>query len=280
MASGEDIRVLDGGKQNSGMNDVDYLVFSVKDYTLALPYFDIIEIVDSPASTFVPNMPRYLRGVINLMGEALPLIDTRIKLSVQSRQEEVTEFVNTFMMRKQDHLNWIVRLKNAVNNDEEILVEKNPHNCTFGRWYETYKPNTLALATYMSQFDLPHKAIHKLAVQAEALVKAGQKEEAKSLIHNAENNELIRLIKLFDGFEEQMRQSYQEYAVVVVHNGQKYSLSADSIKYFEKMDEIVNNVSLAGINEKMIQGIGRKKIGDMTEEIMILDLPHFLDLEV
>ncbi len=265
---------------NSCAQDIDYLVFSVKDYILALPYFDIIQIVDSPACTSVPNMPKYLRGVIDLMGEAVPLIDTRIKLSIQSRQEDVTEFVKTFMMRKQDHLNWIDKLKSAVDNDKEILVEKNPHKCAFGKWYDTYKPNTLALASYMTLFDAPHKAIHNLAVQAEELVQSGQKEQAKLLIHTAEKKELINLIKLFDGFEEQMRQSYLEYAIVVVHNGLKYALSADSLKYFEKMDEIVNNVpSLLNIDGKMIHGIGRKKNGDLTEDIMILNLSYFLDLE-
>ena len=260
--------------------DVDHLVFSAKDYILALPYFDIIQIVDSPDCTALPNMPQYVRGVIDLMGEAVPLIDTRIKLSIQSRQEEVTEFVKTFMMRKQDHLNWIDKLKKAVDNDDEILVEKDPHRCAFGKWFDTYQPNTLALAQYMSLFDTPHKTIHKLAVHAEEMVQAGQKEQAKVLIHAAENNELINLIRLFDGFEDKMRQSYQEYAIVVMHNGQKYALSADSIKYFEKMDEIVNNVPLlVNIDEKMIHGIGRKKMRDITEDIIVLNLACFLDFE-
>ncbi len=264
--------------RNVCTEDIDYFVFSARDYLLALPFYDIIQIVDSPICTSVPNMPRYIRGVIDIMGEALPLIDTRIKLSVPSRQDEVNEFVNLFMTRKQDHLNWIDTLKKAVNDDEEITVEKNPHKCAFGKWYDTYRPNTLALTSYMARFDKPHKAIHNLAVQVEELVQAGQKEQAKLLIQAAENNELINLITLFDGFEEQMRQSYQEYAVIVVHDGQKYSLSVDSIKYFEKMDEIVSEAPLfTNIDEKVIRGIGRKKIGDSTEDIIILDLEGFLN---
>ena len=267
------------GQGNLFSPDTDYLVFSVKDSLLALPYFDIIQIVDSPTCTSVPNMPKYLRGVIDLMDEALPLFDTRIRLSIQSRQEEVADFVDSFMMRKQDHLNWIKRLKNQVENGEEISVEKNPQNCTFGRWYASYKPNTLALATYMTRFIAPHKAIHKLAVQADELIQEGRKEAARLLIHAAENKELIELLKLFDGFEEQMRQSYQEYAVVVVCNRQKYSLTVDSIKYFEKLDEITKLPSSVNIDERMISGIGRKKMGDTIEDIIILNLPRFLDLE-
>jgi purine-binding chemotaxis protein CheW len=183
------------------------------------------------------------------------------------------------MTRKHDHLNWIEKLKKAVDNDEEITVETNPHECAFGKWYDTYKANTLALASYMNRFDRPHKAIHNLAVEAEELVRAGQKEQAKSLIHSAEKTELANLVRLFDGFEEQMRQSYQEYAVIVIHNGRKYCLSVDSIKYFEKMDEIVHDAHLfTSIDDKMIHGIGRKKVGDITEDIIILNLAGFLDL--
>lgn len=253
--------------------DVDYFVFSAGEYLLALPYSDIIQIVDSPTCNAVPQMPPYVRGVIEFMGGPIPLIDTRVRLAQKSRQEDVTALVNTFLQRKQEHLNWIEKLKDAVEHDKEITVEKNPHVCAFGKWYDTYKANTLALASYMSRFDRPHKAIHNLAVQSEQLIRAGQKQQAKALIHAAEQNELKTLVALFDGFEEQMRQSYQEYAVVVNHKGQKYSLAIDTVKYFEKLDDIVYDVPLTGdINNKVILGIGRKKVGATTDEVMLLNL--------
>lgn len=260
--------------------NIDYLVFTAKDHTLGLPYFDVIQIVDSPVCTSLPNMPAYFRGAIDLMGEALPLIDVRIKLSIQSRQEEVAEIVNTFVMRKQDHLSWIDNLKRAVELGEQISVERDPHKCAFGKWYDTYNANSLTISQYMAQFDMPHKGLHRLADQAEELIEKGQKEQAKLLIHAAENKELIKLIQLFDGFEEKMRESYHEYAIVVSYNDQKYAIAADSIKYFEKMDEIVHNVPLLGtMDRKMIRGIGRKKIGDVVEDVIILNLAGFLDLE-
>lgn len=261
--------------------DADYFVFSVKDYLLALPFFNIIQIVDSPICTAVPNMPPYVRGVIDFMGAPIPMIDTRVRLSVKSRQEEVADMVNTFLQRKQEHLNWISNLKDAVEHDKEISVEKNPHVCAFGKWYDTYKANTLALSSYMYRFDRPHKAIHNLAVQSENLILAGQKQQAHLLISAAEQNELKTLVALFDGFEEQMRQSYQEYAVVVTHKGQKMSLAIDTVKYFEKLDEIVYDVPFTGnINDKVILGVGRKKIGDVTDEVMLLNLDALLDSDI
>jgi purine-binding chemotaxis protein CheW len=258
-------------------NDIDYFVFLAKDYTLALPYFNIIQIVDSPNCTTMPNMPHYVRGVIDFMGAPIPLIDTRIRLSIKSRQEEVSELVGIFLQRKQDHLNWISTLKDAVEHDKEITVEKNPHNCAFGKWYDTHKANTLALSAYMRRFDRPHKAIHDLAVQSEKLILKGQKEQAKSLINAAEQNELTTLVSLFDGFEEQMRLSYQEYAVVVNHKKRKISLAIDAVKYFEKLDEIVNDVPFIGSgNEKVVLGVGRKQVGETTDEVLLLDLDVLL----
>lgn len=262
-------------------DDVDYFVFSVKDYLLALPYFNITQIVDSPSCTTVPSLPSYVRGVIDFMGKPIPLIDTRIRLSLKSRQEEVTDLVNTFLQRKQDHLNWISRLKDAVENDKDITVEKNPHKCAFGKWYDTYKANTLALASYMHRFDMPHKVIHDLAVQSEKLIHDGHKQQAKSLINAAEQNELKTLVALFDGFEEQMKLSYQEYAVIVNHKGREVSLAIDSVKYFEKLDEIAHDVPFTGnINEKVILGIGRKKVGAVTDEILLLDLDTLLSEDI
>jgi chemotaxis signal transduction protein len=260
--------------------DADYFVFLAKDYLLALPYFNIIQIVDSPTCTAVPNMPPYVRGVIDFMGGPIPLIDTRVRLSLKSRQEDVTDLVNTFLQRKQEHLNWVSKLKDAVEHDKKIDVEKNPHNCAFGKWFDTYKANTLALSSYMFRFDRPHKAIHDLAVQSEKLILAGQKQQAKSLISAAEQNELKTLVSLFDGFETQMRQSYQEYAVVVNHKGQNISLAIDTVKYFEKLDEIVYDVPFTGsINDKVILGVGRKKMGDTTDEVMLLDLDALLETD-
>jgi chemotaxis signal transduction protein len=257
--------------------DVDYFVFSAKECLMALPYFNIIQIMDSPLCTVVPNMPPYVRGVIDFMGEPIPLVDTRVRLSFKSRKDDVADMVQTFLQRKQDHLNWIKNLKDAVENDKEITVEKNPHNCAFGKWYETYRPNTLALTSYMSRFDMPHKAIHYLAVQSEQLIRDGHKQQAKSLISAAEENELKTLVALFDGFEEQMELSYQEYAVVVNHNGRKFSLAIDTVKYFEKLDDIVYDVPFTGnVDDKVVLGIGRKKVGDTTDEIMLLDLDALL----
>jgi len=193
--------------QTGQPKDVDYFVFTVEDCLLALPYMNILQIVDSPSWTALPNLPHYVRGVMKFMGEAVPLIDTRVRLSLKSRQAEVADFIKTFVQRKQDHLNWIEALKNAVNNDQEITVERNPHKCKFGQWYDTFKPISLTLSAYMARFNHPHQAVHRLAEQAEELVRQGGKEQAKSLISAAEGAELKNLVALLTGSKNRWKKA-------------------------------------------------------------------------
>ena len=47
------------------------------------------------------------------------------------------------------------------------------------------------------------------------------------------------------------------------------------------MDNIVKGIPLTGnINEKLILGIGRKRIGELTEDVIMLNLGSFIDSEI
>jgi len=52
-----------------------YLTFSLNDESYALDIFHVKEIVEYRSLTVVPMMPEFIRGVINLRGRAVPVID-------------------------------------------------------------------------------------------------------------------------------------------------------------------------------------------------------------
>jgi len=52
-----------------------YLTFSLGGEVYALPILDITEIMEFRALTVVPMMPSFLRGVINLRGRVVPVVD-------------------------------------------------------------------------------------------------------------------------------------------------------------------------------------------------------------
>ena len=66
-----------------------YLSFKLGNETFAANVGKVLNILEMTKITKVPKAPEYMKGVINLRGTVLPLIDTRIKFGL-----EETEFTN------------------------------------------------------------------------------------------------------------------------------------------------------------------------------------------
>lgn len=60
-----------------------YLSFRLGKELFALEVDNVIEIVDVPRITQVPRAPEYMRGLVNLRGKILPLIDTCVKFGLK-----------------------------------------------------------------------------------------------------------------------------------------------------------------------------------------------------
>ena len=59
-----------------------YLTFKLGGELFSISVFKVIEIIEFPEITKVPNSPEYLLGVLNLRGNVIPLVDTRQKFSM------------------------------------------------------------------------------------------------------------------------------------------------------------------------------------------------------
>jgi purine-binding chemotaxis protein CheW len=66
-----------------------YLTFTLDDEDFALDIGKVREVLDYTTITKVPRMPEFLRGVINLRGNVVPVIDLRYKLGMGSIKQSV-----------------------------------------------------------------------------------------------------------------------------------------------------------------------------------------------
>jgi purine-binding chemotaxis protein CheW len=57
-----------------------YLTFSLANEAYGIPVLKVREIITMLHITMVPQMPPYVKGVINLRGKVIPVIDLRAKL--------------------------------------------------------------------------------------------------------------------------------------------------------------------------------------------------------
>jgi purine-binding chemotaxis protein CheW len=63
-----------------------YLTFKLEDEYFAANVVKVLNILEMTKITKVPKAPAYMKGVINLRGAVLPLIDTRIKFDMPETQ--------------------------------------------------------------------------------------------------------------------------------------------------------------------------------------------------
>ncbi|WMM26599.1 chemotaxis protein CheW [Tissierella sp. MB52-C2] len=66
--------------------DNKYVVFKLEKEYYGIPISKVISIEKMEASTRIPNAPNHVKGVINLRGEVIPVIDLRLKLNMESKE--------------------------------------------------------------------------------------------------------------------------------------------------------------------------------------------------
>lgn len=275
-----------GEKTTTAMNspysaENEYLVFASGQQLFALPYNHLVTVVDSPVCTPVPNAPAHVRGVINFHDKSVPLYDCRIKVGLEPYRIEIEKAMAALKQRKQDHINWLSKLKDEVHGNTPITVQTDHHKCAFGMWYDAFTSDSPGLTGFMQRFDEPHQQIHKIAIQAKELLAAGRPDDAKQLIAKTENTLLKKLLALFDSSEEQIRKFTYEYAVVIDYpDRDTFAISADVLKRFEKFDEVIFPLPkvFAGNAINFIDAIGRQELKEgKFEDVLIINLERFLE---
>jgi purine-binding chemotaxis protein CheW len=72
---------------------VQYLTFTLGSEVYALEIAKVREVLDFPTVTPVPRMPDFLRGVIDLRGSVVPVVDLRIKFGMPMTEKNVDSCV-------------------------------------------------------------------------------------------------------------------------------------------------------------------------------------------
>jgi len=66
-----------------------YLTFKLKDEVFAVDVAQVREILDLAPITRVPQTPDFMRGVINLRGSVVPVVDMRLKFGLDKKEDTI-----------------------------------------------------------------------------------------------------------------------------------------------------------------------------------------------
>lgn len=218
-------------------DSIPYVIAGVKDLQLAVSVKYVQEITRAPRWHSIPNVPDYFRGVIDLRGKVLPLVDLRLRLGLSSALEEVEAMIAMLTAHEQDHGLWLRELLGAVNEGRPFTLARDPTQCAFGKWYYSYKPEDIGFASVMCRLELPHRRIHTLADAVLKCAEQGEHDKAKAMIQRAEQGDLRTVVNLFEEARTAFRESQKEVAIVLTDSRKHLSLTVDNVASVERLAE-------------------------------------------
>jgi purine-binding chemotaxis protein CheW len=71
----------------------EYLTFTLAGDCFAFSIKDVDSVVEASDFTRLPNTAPYMRGIMNLRGKMIPVIDLRLKFGLAERAERTSESV-------------------------------------------------------------------------------------------------------------------------------------------------------------------------------------------
>lgn len=99
-----------------------YLTFKLEDEVFALDISQVREVLDFTTVTKVPRTPEFMRGVINLRGSVVPVVDMRLKFGM-SRTEQT---VNTCIIIVEISLDNERLILGALADSVQEVIELEP----------------------------------------------------------------------------------------------------------------------------------------------------------
>jgi len=255
-------------------NNFPWVVFSLKKTKCAINACDVESMVAMPRVTDVPQAPDYVRGVVNLRGKVMPVVDLRARLGMSSFLQDIDDFCAMMDQREEDHKNWLRELEASVRERREFTLAVDPHQCAFGRWFDHYQPETHLLEMLMQKFKAPHARIHAIATKVKALEAEGKIEQAHRIIEQCRDNELSVMIRLFAEIRKAYVESSREICLVFTSGSRHVAVAVDSIESVERLaDESFKELPAVlhgeGDRHDVVFSTGKRRKRD--ELVLLLD---------
>lgn len=86
MAKEDEVKELEDEFSDEDTQKNKYLTFSLGDEDYAFEIKYVTEIIGIQNITEVPDMPEYIKGVINLRGKVIPVVDVRLRFGFEFKE--------------------------------------------------------------------------------------------------------------------------------------------------------------------------------------------------
>lgn len=238
-----------------------WTIVSLANRSFALPVEHVQSMVPLPAVAVVPHMPKHVRGIMTLRGDAIPVVDLRIRIGMDSLKQETLELISMLRAREDDHIRWMVELEKAVKEKREFSLATDHHLCAFGKWYYSYKTDNLMVSGILQKFKEPHREIHSIAKKCIAFAHEGNLAAAEALIQTTKDGAMKEIIRLFDQLCQQLLESMREIAVVLNVEDKSFAVCVDAVEtvapIHDSDDTSSSEMGMEFLESGLIKSIGK-----------------------
>lgn len=115
--------MIDSGKKETVQEGSSrFLEFNLGKEKYAIPLLKVREVISIPETTPIPKAPNYFRGIMNLRGHVISIVDLRMKLGVNPGTEATQDEAVVILDFAEFHVGVIVDSVNKVLtvNDSEV----------------------------------------------------------------------------------------------------------------------------------------------------------------
>jgi purine-binding chemotaxis protein CheW len=107
-----------------------YLTFKLDEEVFALDVAKVREILEYTTVTKVPQTPEFMRGVINLRGSVVPVIDLRLKFGMSATEQTINTCIIVAEVEMEGETILLGALADSVQEVDEMepeQIEAAPH---------------------------------------------------------------------------------------------------------------------------------------------------------
>ena len=97
-----------------------YLTFKLADETFTVDVAKVREILDYTPATKVPGTPEFMRGVINVRGNVVPVVDMRLKFGLSGTEKTVDTCIVVMEIRVEEDTTVLGAMVDSVQEVFEL----------------------------------------------------------------------------------------------------------------------------------------------------------------
>ncbi len=152
--------------------DEEHLIsFKIADEEYAFDINRVREILRVEEITEVPNADDYVRGLLTIRNQLLPILDLRTMLGNISLIEQFHREINEIMVI---HEQWLKDLKQSLHNNAPFNGALDPTKCALGQWL--LKDRSGDVGDLVNDIRIPHINFHEFGAEALKLCSHSQDE--------------------------------------------------------------------------------------------------------